>query len=227
MGLQLYNTLSRHLEEFQPLQAGRVTMYTCGPTVYDRAHVGNFWTFLCEDILRRYLQWKGYTVIQVKNLTDVDDRTISAALRQGISLRELTRPYIEAFFADSDRLGLERAEYYPRATEYVPQMIELVQRLVDRGLAYTSEGSVYYDISKFPDYGVLAQLDPSNLLSGERVTGDEEYDKENARDFVLWKGGERTEEGEVAVWDSPWAAPRAGATTRATSCSTWVRTRRC
>jgi cysteinyl-tRNA synthetase len=210
MGLQLYNTLTRRLEVFQSLQAGRVTMYTCGPTVYDRAHIGNFRTFLCEDILRRYLQWKGYTVIQVKNLTDVDDRTIRAALKEGLSLRELTQPYIEAFLADSDRLGLERAEYYPRATEYVPQMIELVQRLVDRGLAYTSEGSVYYDISKFPDYGVLAQLDRSNLLSGERVSGDEEYDKENARDFVLWKGGERTEEGEVAVWDSPWGPGRPG-----------------
>ncbi len=210
MGLQLYNTLSRRLEEFQPLQAGRVTMYTCGPTVYDRAHIGNFRTFLCEDILRRYLQWKGYTVIQVKNLTDVDDRTIRAAVKEGISLRELTQPYIEAFFKDSDRLGLERAEHYPRATEYVPQMIELVRRLIDRGLAYTSEGSVYFDISKFAGYGTLAQLDPSNLLSGERVSGDEEYDKENARDFVLWKGGERAEEGEVAVWDSPWGPGRPG-----------------
>ena len=210
MGLQLYNTLSRRLEEFQPLETRRVKMYTCGPTVYDRAHIGNFRTFLCEDILRRYLQWKGYTVIQVKNLTDVDDRTIHAAVRQGISLRELTQPYVEAFFADSDRLGLERAEHYPRATEYVPQMIDLVQKLVDRGLAYTSEGSVYFDISKFPGYGALAQLDASNLLSDERVSGDEEYDKENARDFVLWKGGERAEEGDVAVWDSPWGAGRPG-----------------
>ena len=210
MGLQLYNTLSRRLERFEPLQAGRVTMYTCGPTVYDRAHIGNFRTFLCEDILRRYLQWKGYRVIQVKNLTDVDDRTIRAAIKEGISLGELTQPYIEAFFKDSDRLGLERAEHYPRATEYVPQMIELVRTLIDRNLAYTSEGSVYFDISKFAGYGTLAQLDPSNLLSGERVSGDEEYDKENARDFVLWKGGERAEEGEVAVWDSPWGPGRPG-----------------
>jgi cysteinyl-tRNA synthetase len=210
MGLQLYNTLTRRLEEFHPLQAGRVTMYTCGPTVYDRAHIGNFRTFLCEDILRRYLQWKGYTVTQVKNLTDVDDRTIRAAVTEGITLRELTQPYIDAFFADSDRLGLERAEYYPRATDYVPQMVALVEKLVNRGLAYTSEGSVYFDISKFPGYGALAQLDTTNLLSGERVLGDEEYDKENARDFVLWKGGERTDEGKVAVWDSPWGAGRPG-----------------
>ena len=210
MGLQLYNTLSRRLEEFEPLQAGRVTMYTCGPTVYDRAHVGNFRTFLCEDILRRYLEWKGHSVTQVKNLTDVDDRTIHAAVREGIGLRELTEPYVEAFFADSDRLGLERAEHYPRATDYVPQMIDLVRKLVDRGLAYTSEGSVYFDISKFPGYGELAQLDASNLLSSERVSGDEEYDKENARDFVLWKGGDREEEGDVAVWASPWGPGRPG-----------------
>ena len=199
MGLQLYNTLSRRLEEFEPLQAGRVTMYTCGPTVYDRAHVGNFRTFLCEDILRRYLEWKGHSVTQVKNLTDVDDRTIQRANENGTSLRAFTDRFADAFFADSDRLGLERAEHYPRATDYVPQMIDLVRKLVDRGLAYTSEGSVYFDISKFPGYGELAQLDASNLLSSERVSGDEEYDKENARDFVLWKGGDREEEGDVAV----------------------------
>jgi cysteinyl-tRNA synthetase len=210
MGLRLYNTLSRRLEAFQPLQEGRVTMYTCGPTVYDRAHVGNFRTFLCEDILRRYLEWQGLEVVQVKNLTDVDDRTIRAAVQQGIGLRELTEPYVEAFFEDSDRLGLERAEHYPRATDYVPQMIDLVRRLVERGLAYTSDGSVYFDISKFPDYGELAQLDATALKTGERVSGDEVYDKENARDFVLWKGGERPEEGDVAIWDSPWGAGRPG-----------------
>lgn len=210
MGLRLYNTLSRRLEEFQPLEQGRVTMYTCGPTVYDRAHVGNFRTFLCEDILRRYLKWKGYEVVQVRNLTDVDDRTIRAAVQRGISLRELTGPYIEAFFEDHDRLGLERAENYPRATDYVPQMIELVQMLVDRGLAYEADGSLYFDISEFPTYGRLAQIDLSSLREGEREAGDQVYDKEDARDFVLWKGGERPEEGDVAVWDSPWGPGRPG-----------------
>ncbi len=210
MALRLYNTLSRSLEEFRPLEAGRVTLYTCGPTVYDRAHVGNFRTFLSEDVLRRYLEWKGYEVVQVKNLTDVDDRTIHAAVEQRIGLRELTEPFIQAFFEDSDRLGLERAEHYPRATDYVSRMVELVKKLVDRGLAYVSDGSVYFEISKFPAYGALAQLDPSSLRSGERVSGDEVYDKENARDFVLWKGGARPEEGDVAVWDSPWGPGRPG-----------------
>jgi len=161
MALRFYNTLTRKLEEFRPLEAGRVTLYTCGPTVYDRAHIGNFRTFLSEDILRRYLNWKGYDVVQVKNLTDVDDRTIHAAVEQGVSLRELTEPFIEAFFEDNDRLGIERAEHYPRATDYVPQMVELVEKLVERGLAYTSDGSVYFEISKFPDYGALAQIDGS------------------------------------------------------------------
>jgi cysteinyl-tRNA synthetase len=210
MGLRLYNTLSRRLEEFQPLEEGRVSTYTCGPTVYDRAHVGNFRTFLCEDILRRYLKWKGYEVVQIRNLTDVDDRTIHAAVQRGIGLRELTQPYIQAFFDDHDRLGLERAEYYPRATDYVPQMIELVQKLVERGLAYEADGSVYFDISEFPSYGRLAQIDMSALREGEREAGDQVYDREDARDFVLWKGGERPEEGDVAVWDSPWGPGRPG-----------------
>lgn len=210
MALRLYNTLTRKLEEFSPLEAGRVRMYTCGPTVYDRAHIGNFRTFLLDDVLRRYLEWKGLEVFQVRNLTDVDDRTIHAAVEQGIALQELTGPYIEAFFEDSDSLGIKRAEVYPRATDYVPQMIELVRRLEDRGLAYSADGSVYFDISKFPNYGALAQLEGMSLAEGERASGDEVYDKEDARDFVLWKGGERPEEGDVAVWDSPWGAGRPG-----------------
>ncbi|NIN71003.1 MAG: cysteine--tRNA ligase [Gemmatimonadetes bacterium] len=209
MTLRLYNTLTRRIEDFRPLEEGRVRIYTCGPTVYDTAHVGNFRTFLFEDILRRYLKWKGYQVVQVRNLTDVDDRTIHAAVAQGVTLRELTLPFIDAFFRDHDRLGLERAEHYPRATDYVPQMVELVQRLVERGLAYEADGSVYFDISEFPGYGDLAQLDRASLREG-RETGDAAYDKGDARDFVLWKGGERPEEGDVAIWDSPWGAGRPG-----------------
>lgn len=185
-------------------------MYTCGPTVYDRAHVGNFRTFLCEDVLRRYLEWKGYEVVQVRNLTDVDDRTIHAAVAAGTTLRQLTEPFIAAFFEDHDRLGIERAEHYPRATEHVPEMVELVVRLVERGLAYVADGSVYFDISEFPEYGRLAQLDASALTEGGRAAGDEAYEKEDARDFVLWKGGERSEEGDVAVWSSPWGPGRPG-----------------
>lgn len=210
MTLRLYNTLTREVEEFRPLDDGRVRMYTCGPTVYDRAHIGNFRTFLLDDVLRRYLRWKGYQVFQVRNLTDVDDRTIRAAVEHGVSLRELTRPFIDAFFEDSDSLGIQRAEEYPRATDYVPEMIELVQRLLDRGLAYVADGSVYYDISEFPNYGALAQLEAVSLREGERTSGDEAYDKEDARDFVLWKGGERPDEGDVATWDSPWGPGRPG-----------------
>ncbi len=210
MTLRLYNTLTRRIEEFEPLVPGRVTMYTCGPTVYDHAHIGNFRTFLFEDVLRRYLEWKGMEVVQVRNLTDVDDRTIHAAVEMGVGLPELTQPFIDAFFEDSDRLGLERAEHYPRATDYVPRMVELVQRLVERGLAYEADGSVYFDISQFPAYGELAQLDTASLSEAGRASGDEAYDKEDARDFVLWKGGERPEEGDVAVWDSPWGPGRPG-----------------
>ncbi len=210
MTLRLYNTLTRRIEEFEPLVPGRVTIYTCGPTVYDHAHIGNFRTFLFEDVLRRYLEWKGMEVVQVRNLTDVDDRTIHAAVEMGVGLPELTQPFIDAFFEDSDRLGLERAEHYPRATDYVPRMVELVQRLVERGLAYEADGSVYFDISQFPAYGELAQLDTASLSEAGRASGDEAYDKEDARDFVLWKGGERPEEGDVAVWDSPWGPGRPG-----------------
>jgi cysteinyl-tRNA synthetase len=209
MTLRLHNTLTRRIEAFRPLDEARVRIYTCGPTVYDTAHIGNFRTFLFEDILRRYLKWKGYEVVQVRNLTDVDDRTIHAAVAQGIGLRELTLPFIDAFFRDHDRLGLERAEHYPRATDYVPQMVEMVQRLVERGLAYEADGSVYFDISEFPAYGELAQLDRASQREG-RETGDAAYDKGDARDFVLWKGGERPEEGDVAIWDSPWGAGRPG-----------------
>jgi cysteinyl-tRNA synthetase len=160
--------------------------------------------------LRRFFEWKGYDVVQVRNLTDVDDRTINAAVAQGITLRELTEPFTEAFFADHDRLGLERAEFYPRATDYVPQMVEMVEKLVERGLAYEADGSVYFDISQFPDYGRLAQLESIDLKEGERETGDTAYDREDARDFVLWKGGDRPEEGDVAVWQSPWGEGRPG-----------------
>ena len=210
MGLRLYNTLARSLEDFVPLEDGRVRMYTCGPTVYDHAHIGNFRTFLFDDLLRRYLEWKGYEVVQVRNLTDVDDKTIRAALEAGVRLREYTEPFVQAFFEDSDRLGLERAEHYPRATEHVPKMVALIGRLQERGLTYVADGSVYFDISKFPEYGRLAQIDLSGLKDGARVSGDESYEKEDARDFVLWKGGGRAQEGDVAVWQSPWGPGRPG-----------------
>lgn len=210
MSLKLFNTLTRKKEEFEPLEAGRVRMYTCGPTVYDRPHIGNFRTFLFDDILRRYLEWKGYEIDHVRNVTDVDDNTIKAAMKAGVTLPELTQPFVEAFFEDIERLGLEEAEHYPRATEYVPQMIQLVRKLEALSLAYEADGSVYYNIAKFPDYGRLAQLDRAKIRQGLRVSTDEAYEKQDARDFVLWKGGDRDDEGEVAVWESPWGPGRPG-----------------
>lgn len=209
MSLRLHNTLTRRTEEFEPAESGHVRMYTCGPTVYDRAHIGNFRAFTWEDLLRRYLRWRGYRVTQVMNLTDVDDRTINAAIERGVELREITEPVIDAFFEDWETLGLEPVEENPRATEHVPLMIDLVRRLEERGLTYEREGSVYFAIDRFPDYGALARIDPHALQSG-RVEGDENYSKDNPRDFVLWKGGERGGEGNVATWDSPWGAGRPG-----------------
>lgn len=210
MTLRLYNSLSRRLEPFEPIEPGVVRMYTCGPTVYDRAHIGNFRTFLWEDLLRRTLRSKGYEVIQVMNLTDVDDRTIHAALERGVQLEEVTEPVIEGFLEDWETLGLEPVEHMPRATEHVDGMIDLVQRLEERGLTYESEGSVYFPIRRFEGYGRLARIDPEALRDAGRAAGDEEYDKDDPRDFVLWKGGERDAEGRVAKWDSPWGPGRPG-----------------
>jgi len=210
MTLRFRNTLTRRIEDFEPVEPGQVRMYTCGPTVYDRAHIGNFRAFTWEDLLRRYLKWRGYRVTQVMNLTDVDDRTIQAALDRGVSLEEVTSPVVRAFFEDWDALGLQRVEHNPAATDHVPQMIELIGRLEERGLTYEKDGSVYFAIDRFPGYGRMANVDPDSLRAGDRVEGDENYSKENPRDFVLWKGGERGHEGEVAVWDSPWGTGRPG-----------------
>ena len=210
MSLRLHDTLTRRAEAFEPAEAGHVRMYTCGPTVYDRAHIGNFRAFTWEDLLRRYLEWRGYRVTQVMNITDVDDRTIQAAIDRAVSLEEVTAPVTRSFFEDWETLGLEPVEQNPRATEHVPQMIELVRRLEKAGYTYEKDGSVYFAIDRFPEYGHLANIDPDSLRPGERVEGDENYSKENPRDFVLWKGGGRGHEGDVAVWESPWGAGRPG-----------------
>ncbi len=185
-------------------------MYTCGPTVYDRAHIGNFRAFTWEDLLRRYLKWRGYRVTQVMNLTDVDDRTIQAAIDRGLSLDQVTAPVTRSFFEDWETLGLETVEQNPRATEHVPQMIDLVRRLEQGGFTYEKDGSVYFAIDRLPGYGRLANIDPDALRPAGRVEGDENYSKENPRDFVLWKGGARSHEGDIAVWDSPWGPGRPG-----------------
>jgi cysteinyl-tRNA synthetase len=194
MVLRLFNTLGRKIEEFVPLQEGVVKIYTCGPTVYDYAHIGNFRTFVFQDLLRRYLKYKGYSVFQVQNITDVDDKTIRAAREQGVSLREYTNRYIEAYFQDIDTLGIERAEVYPRATDHIPEMVSLIKKLLEKGFAYFSEGSVYYRVSAFKEYGKLSGI-KSTGLRAERVKSDE-YAKEEARDFALWKAWDE-EDGDV------------------------------
>jgi cysteinyl-tRNA synthetase len=203
--LRFYNTMTRRLEEFAPIEPGHVRMYTCGPTVYDFSHIGNLRSFLFEDILRRTLRFFGYDVTQVMNLTDIDDKTIREAKAAGLGIREYTDQFIEAFFSDLDTLHVERAEHYPRATDYIPQMVELVKRLEAAGHAYRSDGSIYYSISTFPEYGKLSGVRPEANLAGARVD-NEEYEKEDARDFVLWK---ESREGEPS-WDAEIGPGRPG-----------------
>jgi cysteinyl-tRNA synthetase len=203
--LRFYNTMTRRLEEFAPIEPGHVRMYTCGPTVYDFSHIGNLRSFLFEDILRRTLKFFGYDVTQVMNLTDIDDKTIREAKAAGLGIREYTDQFIEAFFSDLDTLHVERAEHYPRATDYIPQMVELVKRLEAAGHAYRSDGSIYYSISTFPEYGKLSGVRPEANLAGARVD-NEEYEKEDARDFVLWK---ESREGEPS-WDAEIGPGRPG-----------------
>jgi cysteinyl-tRNA synthetase len=205
MPIRLYNTLSRQVDEFKPLEGNTVRMYTCGPTVYAYAHIGNFRTFLFQDILRRYLKYAGYVMNHVINLTDVDDNTIRESKAAGMPLRAYTDKYIEAFLADRQLLNLEEPEHLIRATDSIPEMLKLIQTLVDKGFAYASEGSIYYKVSAFPPYGQLAHIDFSGVRDGARVDSDR-YDKENARDFVLWKAAK---EGEP-LWETPFGPGRPG-----------------
>jgi len=185
--MRLYNTLTRREEEFTPSQGNTVRMYTCGLTVYARGHIGNFRTFVAQDVLRRALEFQGYTVRQVRNYTDVDDRTIVESVKAGKPLREYTQQFVEAFEKDAAALGLETVEYAPRATDHIPAMAGMIKALERNGHTYTSDGSIYFKISTFPEYGRLAHLDHAGIKSGARVDSDK-YEKEDARDFVLWKG---------------------------------------
>ena len=210
MTLALYNTLSRRVEPFAPLAPPRVTLYTCGPTVWNYAHIGNFRTFLFEDLLRRYLVYSGYDVFHVMNLTDVDDRTIKAAAAAGKRLDEHTAPFVEAFFEDRDYLRILPAHAYPRATASIPAMVRLVARLLELGVAYRGEdGSIYFAIAKFPTYGRLSRLDTRELKVGARVASDE-YAKDDPRDFALWKKAEPADERVGAAWDAPFGRGRPG-----------------
>lgn len=205
---KLYNTMSRKLEELVPLEDNHIRLYTCGPTVYNYAHIGNYRAYMFEDLLRRWLQYKGFKVTQVQNLTDVDDKTIRGSRETGLPLREYTQKYKEAFFDDLKALNIQPAEYYPAATDCIPEMIALIEKLFEKGLAYKSDdGSVYFPIDKFPEYGKLAHLDREGMRAGARVAQDE-YDKDNAADFALWKGYVDGD-GDV-FWDSPWGKGRPG-----------------
>ena len=208
MSLRLYNTLSRRLEALKPLHASEVRLYTCGPTVYDSAHIGNLRTFMFEDLLRRYLVYRGYKIMHVMNITDVDDKTIQRAVAEGRTLAELTGHYAGEFEADLKTLNILVAHQLPRATEFVPRMVEQIQILIDKGHAYKADdGSVYFDVSSFPRYGQLARLDPEQMRVGERVA-DDDYEKEGVRDFALWKSS-KPADGDVA-WPSPWGRGRPG-----------------
>lgn len=209
--LNLYNTESREMEEILPLDGRTIRIYTCGPTVYNYAHIGNFRTYIFEDLLRRTLKFFGFTLCQVMNLTDVDDKTIRGAIEKGVSLPEFTQPFKEAFFEDLKVLNIEKAEHYPQATDYIPQMIEMIQSLLDKKFAYVGlDKSVYFAIRQFPGYGRLSHLDLEELEVGasDRVAVDE-YDKESASDFVLWKAHDSSRDGEI-FWESPFGKGRPG-----------------
>ncbi|MCP4230663.1 MAG: cysteine--tRNA ligase [bacterium] len=205
MATVFFNTLTRKKEEFQSLKPGEVGIYTCGQTVYDHAHIGNFRTYMFEDLLRRYLLYKGYKVTQVMNITDVDDKTIKGSNEADVALDDYTAQYIEAFYDDLDTLRIQRAEIYPRATRHIDEMVELIKRLEEKGHTYVSDDGVYFKITSFPRYGRLSGFDISQVKSGARVAVDE-YDKEDARDFTLWKFQRPGEPG----WESPWGVGRPG-----------------
>ena len=206
--IRFNNTLTKCLEPFQPLTEGRVSLYTCGPTVYSYAHIGNFRTFVWEDFLRRYLEARGFEVIQVMNLTDVDDKIIRACVERNMSLATFTAPYVKAFFEDLDTLGILRAHHYPLATDHVPEMLDLIRRLQERGIAYERDGSYYYRVTRFPGYGRLSGKKVDELRAGAsgRVEADEYDAKDDVRDFALWKAARP---GEPS-WEGPTGPGRPG-----------------
>ena len=206
--MRFYNTLGRALEEFTPIEKDSVRMYTCGPTVYNYAHIGNFRAYLFEDILRRTLEYFGYKVTQVMNLTDVDDKTIRDSKAAKLKLQDFTRKYKDAFFEDLKTLRIEPAAHYPEATTHIAEMQAMIQVLFDKGYAYKSEdGSVYFSIDKFKEYGKLARIDREQQRAGVRINSDE-YEKDSVADFALWKAWSEND-GDVK-WPSPWGDGRPG-----------------
>ena len=207
--MKLYDSLRRGTHAFAPLQPGRVTVYGCGPTVYDFAHIGNFRAFAVYDLLHRHLRSRGHEVDFVVNFTDVDDKTIAGAAAAGQRLEKHTAPFIEAFLEDARTLGFLPFSRHPRATAYIPAMRDFVEQLVQRGNAYAADGSVYYDVSSFPDYGRLSGKGADTEAARSRIVADE-YEKGDARDFALWKAAQPADREAGAVWDSPWGPGRPG-----------------
>ncbi|HUQ93243.1 MAG TPA: cysteine--tRNA ligase [Bryobacteraceae bacterium] len=205
MPLRFYNTLSLKVEEFSPLEGNTVRMYTCGPTVWNYVHIGNLRTFTSQDILRRWLQYRGYGLKHVMNITDVDDRIIQQAAAAGQSIYNYTAGYTEAFFEDTGKVRLQKPEIISKATDHIPEMIEVIQKLDENGCTYLSDGSVYFRIARFPEYGKLSHIHFAGQKAGARVDSDK-YDKDDARDFVLWKA---RKDGEH-FWDSPLGPGRPG-----------------
>jgi cysteinyl-tRNA synthetase len=202
--IQIYNSQTRRKEDFVPIREGKVGMYCCGPTVYDFFHIGNARPFIVFDVFRRYLEYKGYMVTFVQNFTDIDDKMIQRAAREGITVKELGDRFIREYWQDAGALGVRPADVHPRATEHIPQIISLIQGLLDKGLAYEQGGSVYYQTSAFPEYGKLSGQDLEELESGSRVSVDE--DKRSPLDFALWKAAKPGD----PVWESPWGEGRPG-----------------
>ena len=207
MSITFYNSMSRQLEVFEPLEEGKIGIYSCGPTVYDFQHIGNWRANIFVDLLHRYLEYSGFEVYHIMNITDVDDKTINGAMDAGISLKQYTAPFVDAFFSDMELLHIQRVHKYPRATQHIGQMLDLIRSLQKKDLTYESKGSIYYAVDRFPNYGKLSQVDLAGLRSGARIDSDE-YEKEEARDFVLWKAY-KPEDGDV-FWPSPYGDGRPG-----------------
>lgn len=202
--MKIYNTMTRKKEEFVPLVPGEVKMYSCGPTVYNYFHIGNARPFIIFDILRNYLEYKGYKVTFVQNFTDVDDKIIRRAKEEGVTEKEVADKYIEEYFKDAEGLGIKRANYHPRVTEMIPDIIEVIKKIMDRGFAYVVDGDVYFDTQKYKEYGKLSKQNMEELEAGARIEVGEQ--KKHPMDFALWK---KQKPGEPA-WDSPWGPGRPG-----------------
>jgi cysteinyl-tRNA synthetase len=217
--LRLHNTLTGTKDVFEPITKGHVGMYTCGPTVWNYAHVGNLRAFLAYDLIRRHLQFSGYDVTHVMNLTDIDDRILDQAMHAGVTIGEYVKPYVAAFFEDMGALRAQPATHYPRATEHIPEMVEMISELIENQNAYVADGDVYFRIASFPSYGALSHLDRSGLKPGARVAQggrtsprirQDKYDKESVSDFALWKRALPPDEKLGAAWDAPFGRGRPG-----------------